>query len=164
MRSTTSRSGDSSCAAAVSAVGDPFVYRLRVRYAECDPQGVLFNAHYLAYVDHTITELWRAAYGGYQTMLDRGVDIVVAEAQLRFLGAARFDEEIAIEARVTRLGTTSVTTSYRFLRADELLLEATLRHVFIDRATAAKTAIPDWARSGLAPWSEEGRAQAPAPP
>ncbi|HEY3725693.1 MAG TPA: thioesterase family protein [Solirubrobacteraceae bacterium] len=141
-------------------MGEPFVYRLRVRYAECDPQGVLFNAHYLAYIDHTITELWRAAFGGYQAMLDRGVDIVVAEANLRFRGSARFDEEIAIEATVARMGTTSVTTAYRFLRGAELLLEATMRHVFIDRATAAKVPIPDWARAGLQPWSVEGHERA----
>ena len=133
-------------------MGEPFVHRLRVRYAECDPQGVLFNANYLAYVDHTITELWRAAYGGYGQMLDRGVDIVVAEANLRFLGSARFDDVIAVEATVTKIGTTSVTTIYRFLRGQEALLQATVRHVFIDRATAAKTPIPDWAREGLEPW------------
>ena len=133
-------------------MGETFVYRLRVRYAECDPQGVLFNANYLAYIDHTITELWRAAYGGYNAMLAKGVDIVVAEAHLRFLGSARFDDEIAIEAAVTRIGTTSVTSSYRFNREDDLLLEATLRHVFIDRRTAEKTAMPDWARDGLRPW------------
>ena len=62
-------------------MAEPFIYRLRVRYSECDLQGVLFNANYLAYIDHTITELWRAAYGGYTVMLDRGVDIVVAEVE-----------------------------------------------------------------------------------
>jgi acyl-CoA thioester hydrolase len=134
-------------------VAEPFVYRLRVRYAECDPQGVLFNAHYMAYVDHTITELWREAYGGYNVMLSRGVDIVVAEAHLRFLGSARFDDEIAIEATVTNIGTTSVTTAYRFVRDDDLLLEARLRHVFVDKETAIKTPMPDWAREGLAPWA-----------
>ena len=135
-------------------MAEPFVYKLRVRYAECDPQGVLFNANYLAYVDHTITELWRAAYGGYKEMLDRGVDIVVAEAHLRFLGSARFDDEVTIEATVTNIGTTSVGTSYRFLRGDEPLLEAKLRHVFIDRGTATKTPLPNWARDGLKPWLE----------
>ena len=73
-------------------VTEPFVHTLRVRYGECDAQGVLFNAHYLAYVDDTITELWRAAFGSYATMLRRGIDIVVAEANLRFRGGARFDE------------------------------------------------------------------------
>jgi acyl-CoA thioester hydrolase len=145
------------------AVGEPFVHRLRVRYAECDPQGVLFNANYLAYIDHTITELWRAAYGGYGKMLEPGFDIVVAEANLRFLGSARFDDDIAVEATVTNVGITSVTTVYRFLRGQAVLLQATVRHVFIDRATAAKTVIPDWARAGLTPWLVDGREQIVAP-
>ena len=38
-----------------------FVHELRVRYGECDPQGIVFNANYLAYFDHTVTELWRAS-------------------------------------------------------------------------------------------------------
>jgi len=39
-------------------VSGPFRHRLRVRYNECDPQGVVFNANYLTF-DITITELWR---------------------------------------------------------------------------------------------------------
>ena len=148
-------------------MADPFIHRLRVRYAECDPQGVLFNANYLAYIDHTITELWRAAFGGYTVMLDRGVDIVVAEVNMRFLGSARFDEEVIVEATIRHLGTTSVTSAFWFRRAGagtaagggggggEELLDAQIRHVFIDPATGAKTPMPDWAREGFAPWHIE---------
>jgi len=143
--------GASCCAGA--AVGEPFRHTLRVRYAEADAQGVLFNAHYLAYVDHTVTELWRAAFGGYERMLARGVDIVVAEARLCFRAAARFDDEVTIELSVVRLGTTSLGTEYRFLRGDELLAEAQLRHVFVTRGAGEKTAVPDWAREGLARWT-----------
>jgi len=64
-------------------MGEPFRHRLRPRYAECDAQGVVFNAHYLAYLDISMTELWRAAFGGYGEMLAKGVDMVVAEAALR---------------------------------------------------------------------------------
>ncbi len=150
----------------------PFVHRLRVRYSECDPQGVLFNANYLTYIDHTITEMWREAYGGYQRMLERGVDIVVAEVNMRFLGAARFDEEVTLEAIVRRLGTTSVTSEHRFQRADdEPLLRAKIRHVFVDSATGSKTPIPDWARAGLELWhlpeatsAPPAAAEAPTPP
>lgn len=134
-------------------MAEPFVHRLRVRYGECDPQGVLFNAHYLAYIDHTINEMWRAAYGSYHYMLDQGVDIVVAEVRMRFLGAARFEDELALEAVVTHLGNTSITSRHRFRRRDdELLMDAHIRHVFIDPATATKTPMPDWARAGLAQW------------
>jgi acyl-CoA thioester hydrolase len=146
------------------AMAEPFIHRLRVRYSECDLQGVLFNANYLAYIDHTITELWRAAYGGYTVMLDRGADIVVAETNLRFLGAARFDEEVVVEATVTHLGTTSITTAFRFHRGgtNELLLEGWIRHVWIDPHTHAKTTMPGWGREGLAPWYVPGNPGAPA--
>src|SRR5690349_24260519 len=108
MRSPSSRAADSCSAAGEGPerVGEPFRTTIRVRYGECDMQGVVFNAHYLAYVDVAITELWRAAFGSYDTMLDRGVDVVVADAQLRFQRPAKFDDEITIEALVTHLGTT----------------------------------------------------------
>ena len=132
----------------------PFIHRMRVRYAECDAQGVVFNANYLAYVDHSLTELWRAAFGGYERMLERGVDVVVAEARMRFRAAARFDEELDVEMLVTHLGNTSLGSRHRIIRAGDgdLVLEADTRHVWVDLQTGLKTPIPEWARAGLAPW------------
>lgn len=138
----------------------PLANKLRVRYGECDPQGVVFNAHYLAYFDIAVTELLRAAFGGYQALVDRGVDMVVAEAVVRYHRPAHFDDELTLEIAVTRLGTTSITTGYRVLRDGELLVEGSLRHVVMDlgrllkREQNAKTPIPDWMRDGLAPYSE----------
>jgi acyl-CoA thioester hydrolase len=144
----------------------PFSHQLRVRFAECDPQGVVFNSHYLAYVDVAITELWRAALGNYQTMLDRGVDVVVAEARLRFRSPARFDDEVRLEVTVTHMGNTSIISQHRICRGDDVLVEVEIRHVTVDRATLAKLPIPDWLRDGLSPWhaAPDAAAQdAPAP-
>jgi acyl-CoA thioester hydrolase len=134
-------------------VGEAFKHQLRVRYAECDPQGVVFNAHYLAYFDHSMTELWRAAFGSYQAVLDRDLDIVVAEAGIRFRAPARFDDLVTLEVRVAHLGTTSMRTEHVLRRAETPLVQGTLRHVFVDPRTMAKTPIPDWTRTALAPWS-----------
>ena len=133
-------------------MGAPFSHELRVRYAECDLQGVVFNAHYLAYFDTSMTELWRAAFGGYQVMLDRGVDMVVAEAQLRFQSSATFDEVLTLEVAIVRMGNTSILSRHRIRHGEELLVDGTLAHVLVDRQTLRKTPIPDWAREGLAPW------------
>lgn len=138
------------------AGGEPLRYELLVRYGECDPQGVVFNANYLAYFDNSINELVRAACGSYQVMLDRGVDMVVAEAQLRFKAPARFDEQLEVEIGLTHLGTTSIVSEHRISRDGELLVEGTLRHVMVDPAALAKTPIPDWLREALAPWVVEG--------
>src|SRR3712207_5674038 len=87
------------------AVPEAFVHRLRVRYSECDPQGVVFNANYLTYFDIALTELWREAIGPYAQMTEGGVDMVVAEARARYLAPARFDELLGIAVTPTRLGT-----------------------------------------------------------
>ena len=44
-------------------MGQTFTHRIRVRYSECDAQGVVFNANYYAYFDLLLTELWREAIG-----------------------------------------------------------------------------------------------------
>jgi acyl-CoA thioester hydrolase len=115
-------------------------------------QGHVFNAHYLAYFDLTLTELWRAAIGHYALMTERGVDLVVAEAGVRYLAAARFDDEIEVEAAIERLGSTAMTTRFRVLRGSDLLVDAWMRHVCVDAAALTKTPIPDWLRSALSPW------------
>jgi acyl-CoA thioester hydrolase len=130
----------------------PFIHPLRVRYAECDPQQIVFNANYFAYFDVAMTELWRAAIGSYGLMMERGVDMVVAEASARFIGAARFDDALDLEVSITRLGTTACATLHRVLREGEVLVEGTMRHVFVDPRTLQKLPIPDWLRESLAPW------------
>ncbi len=134
-------------------MGEPLVHTLRIRYGECDLQGVAFNAHYLNYFDTSMTELWRAAYGGYRVMLDRGVDMVLVEARLRFHQPARFDDELELGVVVTYLGRTSFRTQHTASIAGELIAEAELRHVLVDRQTVIKTPLPDWLRDGLVPWT-----------
>ena len=134
----------------------PFVHPLRVRYAECDPQQIVFNANYFAYFDVAMTELWRAAIGHYGLMMERGVDMVVAEASARFLGGARFDDCLQLEVSITRLGTTACTTRHRVLRDGEALVDGSMRHVFVDPSTLEKISIPDWLRESLAPWVVDG--------
>jgi acyl-CoA thioester hydrolase len=128
---------------------------LRVRYQECDPQGVVYFARYPEYYDITLTELWRQRLGGYQAMVDSGADMVVAEQSLRYLAPARFDELIDVELDVTHLGTTSMSWAYTISRAGELLVEGAIRHVCIDPQTKAKRPIPDAVRAALEPLLRE---------
>jgi acyl-CoA thioester hydrolase len=130
----------------------PFRHQLRVRYGECDAQGIVFNANYLAYVDVALTELWREAFGSYDSMVARGVDTVVHESNLLFRSSARFDDLLAIEGGLEPLGRTSAVLRLVFRRGEEDLVEARLRYVFVDTESWEKTPIPDWVREGLAPF------------
>jgi acyl-CoA thioester hydrolase len=133
----------------------PFVHELRVRYGECDPQGIVFNANYLLYFDVGFTELWREAVGPWQEMVTRGIDAVVAHAEIDFRAPARLDEVLALSATVVRLGRTAITTEIDVMRGTELLVAMRLRHVCVSTQTLAggggpePIEIPDWIRGGL---------------
>ena len=141
-----------------------FRHTLRVRYGECDPQGVVFNANYLAYLDVILTEFWREAIGSYAAMVEQGADMVVAESRIRFLGPAAFDEELDFELRVARLGNTALGTLIDAHVGERPVVTGEMRHVFIDPATKQKRQMPDDIRAGLEPYLHaEVPAAAPVP-
>jgi acyl-CoA thioester hydrolase len=143
-------------------VASQFSHRLRVRYGECDAQGVVFNAHYFAYFDVAYTEFWREAVGPYGDMVESGIDNVVAEARARYLAAARFDDLIDIRVRLARLGTTGMTIRMDVMRGEELLVEGEMRYVFIEVGSKEKTPVPPEIRAALEPHLEEPAAEAAA--
>jgi acyl-CoA thioester hydrolase len=129
-------------------VGEPFRYAHRVRYNECDPQGVVFNANYLTYFDITMTELWREL-GGYQAMVEAGVDMVVAEARILYRSPLRFDDEFEALVEIGRLGETSMVAEIALVRDGEPAAEGELRYVFIESGGGVKRPIPEPIRAGL---------------
>jgi acyl-CoA thioester hydrolase len=127
-----------------------FRYRLRVRFHECDPQGIVFNANYLAYADIAITELYREAFGSWDApMTEHGVDMVVAEANVRYRAPLRFDEEFDLVVSVPTLGQTSTVTHVEMERDGEATAEVEIRHVFVDPAERTKIPMPDAVRAVL---------------
>jgi acyl-CoA thioester hydrolase len=131
-----------------------FSHSFRVRYGECDPQGIVFNANYAAYFDHGFTELWREAFGSYAVMEERGIDMVVAELNVEFRAPARFDELVTLGIGVERLGTTSMASCLWLHRDEDLLVEGRMRHVVVDAESWKKAEIPGWLREGLEPYSD----------
>jgi acyl-CoA thioester hydrolase len=141
-----------------AGAGRAYVHELRVRYGECDPQGIVFNANYLLYFDVAFTELWREAVGAWQEMVERGVDAVVAEANVRFRAPARYDDVLQLRAQIARIGDTSLTTEIDVLRDGELLVEGSLRHVFVDAESWSKTKVPPWIAEGLSRFAQPAAA------
>jgi acyl-CoA thioester hydrolase len=139
-------------------VGAPFLHRLRVRYHECDPQGIVFNGTWFAYFDVTLTELWRAAFGSYEAMVQAGSDVMVVSAAATYRAPARFDEELEVAMAIERLGTSSMTSAFTASRDGQPLVEGRLVHVFVDPATMSKQEIPGFARERLAKWVVAGQA------
>jgi acyl-CoA thioester hydrolase len=128
------------------------VYRFRVRWAEVDMQKVVFNAHYLTYIDTAIAEYWREIGLPYPDgYVDHyGADVFLRKAAIDYLGSAHYDDELSVLCRVAGLGRTSMTMRFEIWRdaGDSApLVTADLVYVNVDAATKKPQPLPDEVRA-----------------
>ena len=97
-------------------------HTLRVRWAEADPQGIVFNGNYFLYFDVALTEYWRAA--GIlipEDLTAGGSESFAVSAHADFYAPAVFDELIEIGVMLERVGNSSASFRLGIFRGDEAL-------------------------------------------
>ena len=125
--------------------------RLRVRWAEVDMQKIVFNGHYLTYIDTAVAEYWREIGLPYpQGYVERyASDVYLRKATLEYLGSARYDDQLTVCCRVAKLGRSSMTFAFEIYREteDAPLVTAELVYVNADPATMKAAPLPEELRS-----------------
>jgi acyl-CoA thioester hydrolase len=91
---------------------------LRVRYGETDQMGIVYNAEMLTYFEVARTEYLRARGTTYRSLEERGVLLAVSEAHCKYLGPARYDDEIEIVTWVDRLRGTRIDFGHHIALKD----------------------------------------------
>lgn len=124
--------------------------RLRVRWAEVDAQGIVFNGHYLAYFDTAVGGYWRALALPYtSTMQSLGGDLFVRKATLDYRGSACFDDLVDVGVRCERVGNSSMLIQCAVFRGEELLVSGELVYVFAEPQSKAPMPLPQVLRDVL---------------
>lgn len=150
-----------------------FLEPLRVRWVEIDAQGIVFNGHYLTYMDTAISGYWRALALPYaDTMKLLGGDLFVRRAALDYFASARYDDRLDIGVRCREFGNSSMKVDGAIFRGDQLLVQADMVYVFADAVAQTPQRLPDSLRGvihdfeagqnvvdvALGPWREHGEA------
>ena len=131
--------------------------RLRVRWAEVDLQKIVFNGHYLMYLDTAVAGYWRAMALPYQATMDQlGGDLYVRKATLEYNASARYDELIDVGIKTARIGNSSMVLAGGVFRGGELLVGGELVYVFANPATQTSLPVPPDLREVLTAF-EAGR-------
>ncbi|MBQ0744637.1 MAG: acyl-CoA thioesterase [Pseudomonas sp.] len=127
-----------------------FHHTLRVRWAEADMQGIVFNGHYLTYADVGITEYFRAmgqTYSGETGV--NGSDFFAVRTLLEYRSPARFDDLLDVHVRIARLGNSSMQFLIGIYRAEELLVSGEIVYVHADQSSRRPSPIPASFRSAV---------------
>lgn len=126
------------------------LHTLRVRWSEVDMQKIVFNAHYLSYLDTAMADYWRAMAVPYAAAMEMlGGDLYVKKATLEYHASAGYDEVLHVGLRCTRIGTSSITLDGAIFRGEDLLTTAELVYVFADPVTQKSRPVPDALRALL---------------
>jgi YbgC/YbaW family acyl-CoA thioester hydrolase len=127
-----------------------YLDRLRVRWVEVDMQKIVFNGHYLMYIDTAVAGYWRAlAMPYHETMEMLQGDLFVRKATLEYEGSARYDDQLRIGVRCARIGGSSIVFEAAVFRADERLVHGELVYVFADADAQAPKPVPQDLREVL---------------
>ena len=142
-----------------------FTHRLRVRWAEVDRQGIVFNGHYLTYFDVGITEYYRAlGYPYPDGLAQHGTDLYVRKAEVEYHASAEYDDEVDICVRVERLGRSSFDFRVEIYRADQLLVGGKVIYVNADPVARKSVPLPDFLRNAIKAFEHTAPAEASGVP
>jgi acyl-CoA thioester hydrolase len=87
-----------------------FVWPVRVYYEDTDAAGIVYHANYLRFMERARTEWLRAlGYEQDRVRVDHGAVFVITESDVRYLAAARFNDELVVTTRLERLRRASMT-------------------------------------------------------
>ena len=91
---------------------------LRARYAETDRMGAVYHSNHFVWFEVGRTNWLRESGWTYREMEEAGVTLPVIEAHCTYRQPVRYDDEVSIQTRSTRLSSVRVRFDYSIVLPD----------------------------------------------
>lgn len=99
--------------------------RLRVRYEETDTMGVVYYGKFFVWMEVGRVSLLRDIGFAPQEWVRRGVEFPVVQAQADYASSAKFDDEILVKTRISKVGNSSIRFENEIYKMPEMKLLCT---------------------------------------
>ena len=136
-----------------------FMTTVRVRWMECDGQGIVYNGAYLGYLEIGQAEYYRnLGFAIYIIPKSGYFDFAVVKSTQEFKAPAKVDEIIELHVRISKIGTTSLILNLEIYPegSDRLLTSIETVYVGYDAATESSRPVPDAIRQLVTHFEETG--------
>ena len=135
----------------------PFRAQRLVRFADCDPAGIVYFPRYYDFFHGALEDWFAGALGiDYWAMLRKqhlGLPAVHTECDYR--RPSRMGDRLDIAVLIERIGGASITTRYMARCGDELRAEGRLVQVTMPLGTTRPVPIPPWLRVALEAYRDD---------
>jgi len=137
-----------------------FMTPVRVRWMECDAQGIVYNGAYLGYLEIGQAEYYRnLGFSIYIIPQSGYFDFAVVKSTQEFKAPSKVDQIIELHVRVSNIGNTSLTLNLEIYPegSDRLLTSIETVYVGYDAATESSRPVPDAIRQLVTHFEETGK-------
>ena len=129
----------------------PFERALRIRFAHCDPAGIVFFPQYLVMINNLVEDWVTDALGvPYAELLGRRrTGMPTVSLQCEFTAVSRMGDEVMLGLSVEKLGGKSLTLDLGCRLGDEQRMRARQVLVFTSLETHRAVAVPPDLRAAI---------------
>lgn len=122
----------------------PFKTRIKVRFGEADPAGLVYFVHFFHYFHVAMEEFFAARCGiGYgELMASERIGFPTVNVQAEFFTPLIYGDEAEVEVYVSRVGRSSATFEYSVRRTSDAALCARATHVQVAMSLDTRRAVP----------------------
>ncbi len=118
---------------------------VRVRYAETDASGIVYNANYLIWFELGRGEwFWQQARDYHRDVEQRGLSWPVTEASLRYAAPSRYGDRVTIRTWMAEIQSRAFTIAYEVINAETKIILCTgwTKHYNVDSKTGRAVPMP----------------------
>ena len=136
-----------------------FESRRTVRFADCDPAGIVFFPHYLVMLNTLVEQWFDDALGiPYAPLIgERRIGLPTVRLEVDFTAVSRHGEPLTLRLALARLGRSSLQLRHEFHGGDGLRLRARQVLVCTSLLTHRPRALPEDLRAAIMPFLETRR-------
>ncbi|MBU3106100.1 acyl-CoA thioesterase [Clostridium gasigenes] len=111
--------------------------RIKVRYAETDAMAIVHHANYYIYFEVAREDLIKEFGISYREIEESGLMMPLIETQCRYMDAAKYDDDLIVEAFIDEITSIKVKIKYIVRREvdNKILAKGSTLQTFVDSKT-----------------------------
>lgn len=129
-----------------------FSYNFRIRYSEVDAQKIVYNSHYLTFLDVSIFEFFDAiGFNQEEYIKETNNEFHTVRAVVEYKAPATLGDTIEVLTRIKKIGNSSITFQQEIYlhESDKLLATGEIVWVNTNQEEMVSTTVPDYLRQLL---------------
>ena len=129
-----------------------FSYNFRIRYSEVDAQKIVYNSHYLTFLDVSIFEFFDAiGFNQEGYIKETNNEFHTVRAVVEYKAPATLGDTIEVLTRIKKIGNSSITFQQEIYlyESDKLLATGEIVWVNTNQEEMVPATVPDYLRQLL---------------